>query len=271
MFASQGGSLDKRFPWHVGDAYQILDGTEFVTLRRKDTGFARFVLGSSDAGLRDWAYLYLLKQMRTDASGAAITGDEPTLDLPQSSSGPDSPRPKTLIDFFAKRPERVKARTLERDAKTIELDLPMVEFDGVVAPAMTMVMPICLSRTVSVSIPLTNEALHYVRIATLAHGKADVKPRQSHGVKCESGVVWSEKRSAFIGKRVRPDTADGLKHDWKVLKVCRTGGNDIEFLQQLDQARDQMRAWLGRSLADEADDDMTRVDERDLPEDAECE
>ena len=64
------GGASKRSPW-ILTAMETVDGTEFVPLSMRDSGFHRFVTGSP-TGLRSVKFLDRLKALRNEATRALI-------------------------------------------------------------------------------------------------------------------------------------------------------------------------------------------------------
>ena len=210
------GSLSA--PWIV-QRTQVVDGVEFLTMSKKDSGFCRFVSGCTT--MNGYVWLQHLKQKRNDAA-AGLAGSERT-----SIFG------KRLSHYAkAKLRKRAMAQQREHDAFTV-ISLPAVEHEGEYASSIDMQVLKAKSQNEACGVEMTPDNIHDSRVATLAMGctpKLVVQHDVVEGVpkKC----TWNPKKKALIASRQSP----GQKKQYKTFRPAD------DYFDAIDDARGKAAA-----------------------------
>ena len=192
-----GGGLKKGSPWSTAD-FHTVDGVEFISLQKRDSGLNRFVTGSSSTSLRDTAFLDELRKKRNIEM--IMQNDEPSLFGTKPAHGPK-------LGQYKMRQMQAANRNNEKPG-IIELQMPAVEFDGEVAAAISLKVkaPASDRKGDGVCIELTTENLHYIRIALRVSQGTKNYSRTKPGLPSNTGCRWVKrgKRCGYLATR-KPD------------------------------------------------------------------
>ena len=239
-----GGGCGKT-PWTLTNT-SVVDGREYLSLSKRDFGFARFVAGDTKA-CRPMTFLDTLRRLRTDASILCCSGESLfDVQLPQKKRAKSQQRAACLE----------AARRGDLPA-TVMVELPAVRVEGEdEVPAISMRVKSSLDPHECVAMEVTVENLTYVRMAMRASCSS------SHGRAASicAGVRWDKKRQAFIAKRLQPNG----KH------VFRTFRPDTEDEVDCAEAQDMARRWADGEDVDveEADGEDADAEESDQNHDS---
>ena len=224
-----GGCCQKR-PWVITNC-ELIDGKDFVILTKRDTGFSRFVSGTS-YGIRDMTYLNDIRALRTEA----------TLAIGQRG---DSLFDDGAPTAAARKKQRRQASDLKDRGElpgSVAIQLPAVSApNGDSAEALELRVKSSLDIGANIAVELTKESMWYIRCAMLASLQPDANKRDKVGC---SNVRWRKDRNAFVAKRI--DAAG--KKEYKTFKV-NADADDVDLARA--DAIDAAKRWTsGEDVAD---------------------
>jgi hypothetical protein len=197
-------SDELKVPWVVQDL-EIIEGVEFISLVKDDTGFSRFVSGST-RGIFNMTFMNQMKKLRT----TALTGV----------------RDGAFEDCA---PTRWQNELLKQRCKDhglpdfVEITIPECEHDGHRVPARRMKVKSSVDDAAALCVELTADNLACIRAGMLASMK-EAKQEDSPGKVINTKAVrWRGERNAFLA--ARSCSSEG-KLEYKTFKL--TGDSDKE-------------------------------------------
>ena len=221
-FVVKGGGC-KRDGWVITDS-ELIDGTDFIKLSRLDTGFCRFVAGTSKA-MRDMKFLEMLRWMRTQASmelGKPVQDGEALFDAAEAQSTKNEKR------HFK---QSTKA-THERGelSLTCTVTLPQVETDdGATIASREARVRTCLDPKANVAIELKSDVLDHIRALLLKSEQPTSRKRRKSGE--ATGVRFRPERKGCLAVRQK----DG-KTAYKTFRVSAEA-DEIEKAEIAERAQ----------------------------------
>ena len=244
-----GGALGGK-TWVVKEVEKI-EGNDYATMSRKDTGLRRFILGQSkyvpDRALKDIIFLDDLKAGRNSAMKGQFALGE------------------ALPSAYRMRQSAKKAKMAEQ-SKTVEWTFPaVVGPDGEQYPATAIRFKRVDHENAKVMMMVTAESLGYLYAASLARGWREVSRNRSAG-KLDVPVRWDIQKSAWLARRPDPK--------WRLFRPKDKDSCSMEQKRRRAEAWVQGDSDLSGSDApgvyDEDEDGDAEPDEGAQPEE-ECE
>lgn len=190
-------------PWVIADV-ETVDGTEFVQLSVGDSGFNRFVTGTSKGLHRKSGFLSKLRELRTKATIKACCKCEGE-DLFGATAA-------------ALKKQRTQSKEVSKRGDTppvVKVRVPQVEHDGIVIAAFDMQMKSSLDISCSVRVHAIADNLEYVRLGILSEDTSDRAVKQKTD---EEHIRWRHDRSCFLATKNVEGTC--------VTKTFRPTGDD---------------------------------------------
>ena len=239
-----GGRLGAK-PWVVKDVEKI-EGNDYATIARKDTGLRRFLLGQSkyvaDRALKDIIFLDDLKAGRN----SAMKG--------QFSLGEASP------SAYRMRQSAKKAKLAEQ-SKTVEWKFPaVVGPDGEQWPETAIRFKRVDHENAKVMMMMSEESLGYLYAASHARGWREVSRNRSG--KLDVAVRWDNQKGAWLARRPDPK--------WRLFRPKDKSSCSMEHKRRRAEAWAQGDSDLSGSDApgayDEGEDADAEPDGGDQPE-----
>lgn len=186
-----GGGCNPAWPW-IAHSVELIDGTEFIQLVKKDSGLARFVSGTA-YGARSMSFLETLRSQRTAASiELAKPGGNALFD-----EGPCTKRARKSL--------KQNAAALHKKGELpawVCLEQPGFEgVDGNQVPATTLKVKTALDLQTPLSVELAPEQLGYIREAMRASDKGGRQRARPE----KNGLRWRAERRAWLASRWDPE------------------------------------------------------------------
>jgi hypothetical protein len=197
-------SDELKVPWVVQDL-EIIEGVEFISLVKDDTGFSRFVSGST-RGIFNMTFMNQMKKLRTTALTGARDGA-----------------------FEDCTPTRWHNELLKQRCKDhglpdfVEITIPECEHDGHRVPARRMKVKSSVDDAAALCVELTADNLACIRAGMLASMKEAKQEDSPDKVINTKAVRWRTDRNAFLA--ARSCSSEG-KLEYKTFKP--TGDSDKE-------------------------------------------
>ena len=190
---------DLRQPWLVTHS-EVIDGVEFVKLSLTDSGFNRFVSGTTK-GCKTMKWLDDFRQQR------CIETLKRTADASSIFGGPPSKaaRAKQKKDCML----QLQNGTLPN---TISIAVPSVEYDGQYEGARMLKVVTAVDQKACLQVEASAEVLSYVRVAMLASQGSRKRTRRDDHTGC---VRFADDTNTFVARRV-----EGGKVKTRSFKVC---------------------------------------------------
>ena len=173
-----------RPPWYTHVA--TIEGEEFVKLSLQDTGFNRFVSGST-RGCKTMKWLDDFRKQRFLETLKLSADTESLFDEP----------PTAAARARQKRDCELKLKSGSLPA-TVQVHLPRIEYDGHVEAARSIKVVTAVDVGSCLQIECTDKAMQYVRVAMLASQGARKRTRRVSGT---GSVSFLEDRNVFLARR----------------------------------------------------------------------
>ena len=190
-----------RAPWMVSNTITV-DGMLFITLKRTDVGFIRFLCGSA-RGVHNWQKYRELMLLRTEASFRSVMKE-------QSSLFEEEQR-------ISKR-QKVKARDMADEVPAlVEIEVPSCSYKDTQMPSLKIKVLSSLHRDSPLSVHGEAAVLTHIRVFIMSGNDADA---QRPAKDCLSETVsshvvrWHSTRNGWIAykggssKSFRPQNLD---------------------------------------------------------------
>ena len=203
-------------PWMISDT-EVIDGTDFVALKRRDVGFCRFVAGKDWRKIPSMSFLNELQRKRTAETILSC----------QSTSLFDDALPTQAARKRARHDASKKADCGELKP-WLSLSLPqLVCDDGTVVPACVIKVKSSLDTKEAVVVDLSVSTLSYIRKAMMM----SQKPEENIYAK-KDGARWRSDRNCWTVSR---------EEDGKAVKKAFKPKGDAD--EAVLDARDAAVAW----------------------------
>jgi len=179
---------------------ETVDGVDFVEVQMKESGFSRFVTGTT-RGISGMQFMTELKTMRNTAS---VTGCSPGTDPIDSK-----------MNKYQQ--NQMKRRNIAEHGMptVVELHMPAIIHGELHVPARIMKLKASSDEGASITVELNEGNMQYIKIAMLAGvTKHTNKPTEPTELTCN--VWWRAERNAFVACRSCSSTG---KQVYKTFKV----------------------------------------------------
>jgi len=197
-----GGALAPGKQWLITST-EMIDGVDFVALEKKSSGFARFVVGNINPGLRDFTFLAYLRDLRNNAMKEEASKQPTATTCAVATLFAGTPTPCTK-----KRRNSLNVSDVGA-SKYLTLSLPAVRHLDEVAEAIDIRIKRPASLLEHPTVEVDRQVLAYIRIATLAHGRAgtpQTRQRPEPDQRVGKGIKWSIQRKAWIASKLVNDS-----------------------------------------------------------------
>ena len=227
------GGGEGKTPWLIANAEHV-DGIDFVVLHKRETGFCRFVSGST-TGCNRMLYLDELKKLRTAESFRVA-----------SEMGQDE-KTDNLFDMEnpSKKAKKVQKQMAQSQAQLgvlpawVTLNMPDIDTPKGMVKGINMRVKTCLDVHQAVSVEVSCANFAYIRAAMHASPEAARKQTAT-----DKGYRWHSSKKVFLASRKEEDrtvfksfrprdssdqafaAAEAAAGDWAAHRDCEADGSD---------------------------------------------
>jgi hypothetical protein len=180
---------------------ETVDGIDFVEIRMKDSGFSRYVTGTT-TGIWGMQFLNELRVMRTAASA---TGCSPTTEIIAS-----------IPSKYHQNIQRRRSIAEHGMPNVIDVHLPAVTHCELHMPAHTMKLKASTDQGAPIAVELNEGNMHYLKLAMLAGVTKPPTNKPSEPTESASKVWWRAERNAYVACRSCSSTRKTLYNTFKV-------------------------------------------------------
>jgi hypothetical protein len=180
---------------------ETVDGIDFVEIHMKDSGFSRYVTGTT-TGIRGMQFLNELRVMRTTAITAGC-----------------SPTTEAIASISSKYHQNMqKRRNIAEHGmpNVIDVHLPAVTHGELHLPAHTMKLKASIDQGAPIAVELNEGNMQYLKLAMLAGVAKLPTNKPSEPTKSASNVHWRAERNAYVGCRSCSSTGKTVYKTFKV-------------------------------------------------------
>ena len=180
---------------------ETVDGIDFIEIQMKDSGFSRYVTGTT-TGIRGMQFLNELRVMRTTASTAGC-----------------SPTTEAIASISSKYHQNMqKRRNIAEHGMPIVIDvhLPAVTHGALHLPAHTMKLKASIDQGAPIAVELNEGNMQYLKLAMLAGVAKLPTTKPSEPTKSASNVHWRAERNAKVVCRSCSSTGKTMYKTFKV-------------------------------------------------------
>ena len=223
------GGQAKKTPW-ILTSIHVVQGIDMITLHKNDTGFARFVSGST-GGIRNMTFIDELRKLRMQATVDACNGG--------------------LFSGVHSNPKAKKAQKQEWETagvpELVEITLPSAEG----RPSVTIKTAGTLDHRANPVVELSTIALDHIAACMRSSFTEGHASREKVG----QGVRWVAARGAYVAKK---------HNNGKRMRTFRASADASD--EELAKADAKQRAlnWAADPAEDDGDDDdEERADDDD--------
>jgi hypothetical protein len=171
-----------KIPWVIQDS-EFIDGIEFIALAKSDTGFSRFVSGST-RGIANMTFLTKMKELRTSATTGARDG----------------------VAFGDVTPSKWATGKLKRRCvdnglpEFVEIIIPECTHGGHQVPARTVKVKATVDDAAALVVELTADNLACIK-AGMLHTASIMETTAEQTSSPDKAVRWRGDRQAFLASR----------------------------------------------------------------------
>lgn len=210
-----GGGCKSTWPW-VARNVELIDGTEYIQLEKKDSGFARFVSGAPD-GARSMNFLDKLRAQRTTASIQLATPGEALFEAPPTKAARKAMKQSAAA---------LRNKGALPPSVTLEMD-GFTGVDGKEVPPTSFKVKSALDLKSPLYVELAPAALSYIREAM----RLSDNPQGKQRAPSNTGVRWRPERRAWLAQRRHPETDKILTRSFQPAKPMEDENNKEDARQ----------------------------------------